>query len=177
MKQVHNKLIALCISTSLCSALLSGCGAGSGDAGTQTQAPVQTEVQGETQASAETQAQTSAGTQEQTAADSDTAAASTQDGSEDSVYVEPIAGISGDFICGMDASAVLAEENSGVIYYNFDGEEQDVFETLSQSGVNYIRLRVWNDPYDEDGNGYGGGNNDVATAGELGNRVWHEGVH
>lgn len=26
MKQVHNKLIALCISTSLCSALLSGCG-------------------------------------------------------------------------------------------------------------------------------------------------------
>ena len=125
MKQVHNKLIALCISTSLCSALLSGCGAGSGDAGTQTQAPVQTEVQGETQAPAETQAQTSAGTQEQTAADSDTAAASTQDGSEDSVYVEPIAGISGDFICGMDASAVLAEENSGVIYYNFDGEEQD----------------------------------------------------
>lgn len=176
MKQVHNKLIALCISTSLCSALLSGCGAGSGDAGTQTQAPVQTEVQGETQAPAETQAQTSAGTQEQTAADSDTATASTQDGSEDSVYVEPIAGISGDFICGMDASAVLAEENSGVIYYNFDGEEQDVFETLSQSGVNYIRLRVWNDPYDEDGNGYGGGNNDVATAVELGMRATEYGM-
>lgn len=89
MKQVHNKLIALCISTSLCSALLSGCGAGSRDAGTQTQAPVQTEVQGETQAPAETQAQASAETQEQasaetqaqTEADSDTAAASTQDGS------------------------------------------------------------------------------------------------
>lgn len=36
--------------------------------------------------------------------------------------------------------------------------------TLAQAGVNYIRLRIWNDPYDENGNGYGGGNNDVATA-------------
>ena len=39
----------------------------------------------------------------------------------------------------------------------YDGKEQDVFETLAESGVNYIRLRVWNDPYDKDGNGYGGG--------------------
>ena len=80
------------------------------------------------------------------------------------IYVEPIPDISDDFIRGMDASAVLAEENSGVKYYNYDGEEQDVFMTLAQSGVNYIRLRVWNDPYDENGNGYGGGNNDVETA-------------
>lgn len=56
----------------------------------------------------------------------------------------------------MDASSVLAEEKSGVKYYNFDGEEQDVFQTLAEGGVNYIRLRVWNDPYDADGNGYGG---------------------
>lgn len=182
MKKIHSKLIALCISTSLCSAILSGCGAGSVESGTQTQAPVQTEIQSELQTPAETQAQTSAEMQEQassetqTAADSDTAAASTQDGSEDSVYVDPVSGISEDFICGMDASAVLAEENSGVIYYNFDGEEQDVFETLSQSGVNYIRLRVWNDPYDADGNGYGGGNNDVATAVELGMRATEYGM-
>ena len=39
----------------------------------------------------------------------------------------------------MDVSAVLALENSGVKYYNFDGEEQDVFMTLAQAGVNYIR--------------------------------------
>lgn len=43
-----------------------------------------------------------------------------------------------------------------------------MFETLAQSGVNYIRLRVWNDPYDENGNGYGGGNNDLTTAMKLG---------
>lgn len=87
------------------------------------------------------------------------------------VYVEAIPDISDDFIRGMDASSVLVEEKSSVKYYNFEGEEQDVFMTLAQAGVNYIRLRVWNDPYDQNGNGYGGGNNDVATAIELGKRA------
>ena len=95
---------------------------------------------------------------------------------ESDIYVEPIDGISDDFIRGMDASAVLSVENSGAKYYNFDGEEQDVFETLAQAGVNYIRLRVWNDPYDEDGNGYGGGDNDLATAIELGKRATQYGM-
>ena len=99
------------------------------------------------------------------------------EGPEDStVYVEPVDGISDDFYRGMDVSAVLALENSGVKYYNFDGEEQDVFMTLAQAGVNYIRLRVWNDPYDENGNGYGGGNNDVATAITLGQRATQYGM-
>ena len=95
---------------------------------------------------------------------------------ESTVYVEPVDGISDDFYRGMDVSAVLALENSGVKYYNFDGEEQDVFMTLAQAGVNYIRLRVWNDPYDENGNGYGGGNNDVATAITLGQRATKYGM-
>ena len=99
------------------------------------------------------------------------------DGLEESgVFVQPIADISDDFIRGMDASAVLAVENSGAKYYGFDGEEQDVFKTLAEAGVNYIRLRVWNDPYDENGNGYGGGNNDVATAIELGKRATQYGM-
>ena len=95
---------------------------------------------------------------------------------ESTIFVEPVDGISDDFYRGMDASAVLALENSGVKYYNFDGEEQDVFMTLAQAGVNYIRLRVWNDPYDENGNGYGGGNNDVATAIALGQRATKYGM-
>ena len=99
------------------------------------------------------------------------------DGPEESeIYVEPIADLSDDFIRGMDASSVLVEEKSGVKYYNYEGEEQDVFMTLAQSGVNYIRLRVWNDPYDENGNGYGGGNNDLATAIELGKRATKYGM-
>ena len=99
------------------------------------------------------------------------------DASEESgIFVQPIEEISDEFIRGMDASAVLAVENSGAKYYGFDGEEQDVFKTLAEAGVNYIRLRVWNDPYDENGNGYGGGNNDVATAIELGRRATQYGM-
>ena len=92
------------------------------------------------------------------------------------IYVEPVKGIEDDFIRGMDASSVLSVENSGAKYYGFDGNEQDVFQTLAESGVNYIRLRVWNDPYDENGNGYGGGNNDVETAIELGKRATKYGM-
>ncbi len=89
---------------------------------------------------------------------------------------EVASGISEDFIMGMDASSVLVEENSGVKYYDFDGNEADVFKVLADSGINYIRIRVWNDPYDADGNGYGGGNNDVATAIELGKRATEYGM-
>ena len=95
---------------------------------------------------------------------------------ESEIFVEPIPDISDDFIRGMDASAVLVLENSGVTYYNYEGEEQDVYMTLAQSGVNYIRLRVWNDPYDENGNGYGGGNNDLETAIILGQRATKYGM-
>ena len=95
---------------------------------------------------------------------------------ESSIYLDPIEGLSADFIRGMDASSVLAQEKSGVKYYGFDGQEQDVFKTLAQSGVNYIRLRVWNDPFDKDGNGYGGGNNDVETAIILGKRASEYGM-
>ncbi len=83
----------------------------------------------------------------------------------------PIEGLPEDFIFGMDASSLLVEENSGVKFYNEDGAEQDALKTFADSGINYVRLRVWNDPYDENGNGYGGGNNDLATAITLGKRA------
>ena len=75
------------------------------------------------------------------------------------------------YILGMDASSVIVEENSGVKYYDFEGNEADVFKVLSDSGVNYIRVRVWNDPFDAEGHGYGGGNNDLATAIAIGKRA------
>lgn len=87
------------------------------------------------------------------------------------VYIEPIEGLREDFIRGVDISSVLVEEESGVVYYNEAGQEQDIFQTLAEHGVNYIRVRVWNDPYDENGNGYGGGNNDTAKAAEIGRRA------
>jgi len=90
---------------------------------------------------------------------------------EAEIYVEKIDGLSEDFIKGVDISTVIVEEKSGVVYYNKEGEVQDIFKTLADAGVNYIRVRVWNDPYDKNGMGYGGGNNDVATAAEIGRRA------
>lgn len=151
----HKHLLALCLSTVLIMGSLSGCGSqGSATADTIAEPAVSATV----------------GT-------TDNTAFPLPEGPEEStIFVEPVDGISDDFYRGMDASAVLALENSGVKYYNFDGEEQDVFMTLAQAGVNYIRLRVWNDPYDENGNGYGGGNNDVATAIALGQRATKYGM-
>ena len=88
-----------------------------------------------------------------------------------SVFVEKVEGLEEDFILGMDASCVPALEASGVKYYNFDGQEQDVFRTLAENGINYIRVRVWNDPFDSSGRGYGGGNCTIDTALEIGKRA------
>ena len=81
-----------------------------------------------------------------------------------------------DFILGMDISSLLAEEASGVRYFNFAGEEQDLLQILADSGLTHIRVRVWNHPYDADGNGYGGGNNDVEKAVEIGRRATAAGL-
>lgn len=85
--------------------------------------------------------------------------------------VEPVDGLSSDFIKGMDISSIISLEKSGVVYYDYDGKPQDIFLTLSESGVNYIRVRIWNDPFDSDGNGYGGGNCDAANAAKIGKRA------
>ncbi len=92
------------------------------------------------------------------------------------LYVEKVEYLPEDFIMGVDASSVIAEEESGVKYYNFAGEEQDVFATLAESGVNYVRVRVWNHPYDAQGNGYGGGNNDIEKAILIGQRCAAVGI-
>ena len=92
------------------------------------------------------------------------------------LYVEKVENLSDDFIMGMDASCVPALENSGVKYYNFAGQEQDVYQTLAEAGVNYIRVRVWNNPYDAEGHGYGGGNCDIQNALAIGKRATKYGM-
>jgi arabinogalactan endo-1,4-beta-galactosidase len=89
----------------------------------------------------------------------------------DSLYVKKVENMENDFIMGMDMSSVISEEASGVKFYNFKGEESDVFKVVSENGVNYIRVRVWNNPYDKDGHGYGGGNCDINTAIAIGKRA------
>ena len=93
-----------------------------------------------------------------------------------SLYVRKVENMPADFILGMDASAVPALEASGVKYYNFKGEEQDVFQTLAECGVSMIRVRVWNDPFDAEGHGFGGGNCTADTAAEIGKRAAQYGL-
>lgn len=96
--------------------------------------------------------------------------------SSDSLYVKKVENLSDDFIMGMDASCVPALEASGVKYFDHDGNEKDVYEILSMNGINYIRVRVWNDPFDKDGNGYGGGNCDIDNAIAVGKRATQYGL-
>lgn len=179
MKRYRKKLLALFISASLVSATLAGCDSPNTTSTRTAQSTATSEATTET---VPPETPTLEATVTNTASTPNveqldvTPFPLPNASEESSIYLEPIAGISDDFIRGMDASAVLVNENSGVTYYNHDGEEQDVFMTLAQSGVNYIRLRVWNDPYDENGNGYGGGNNDVPTAIELGKRATKYGM-
>ena len=87
------------------------------------------------------------------------------------ILVNQIENIPEDFLMGADVSSLLSLENSGVIFYDFQGQPADLLEVLRDSGVNCIRVRVWNDPFDEAGRGYGGGNCDLNTALELGRRA------
>lgn len=87
------------------------------------------------------------------------------------INVKKVEGISEDTIKGVDISSIISLEESGVKFYNFDNKEQDIFKTFSEAGANYVRVRVWNDPYDSDKNGYGGGNNDIEKAIEIGQRA------
>ena len=95
---------------------------------------------------------------------------------DDGIIIERIDFKNPYFIRGMDVSSVISLEQSGVTYKNENGETEDLFKILSDYGVNYIRVRVWNDPYDSNGNGYGGGNNDVEKACEIGRRAARYGM-
>ena len=89
------------------------------------------------------------------------------------IYVEKVTAADVDFITGVDVSSYVSEKNSGVKFYDFDGNElsdQGFFNFLAGCGVNYVRVRVWNDPTDGNGNAYGGGNCDLEVARKIG--VW-----
>lgn len=95
---------------------------------------------------------------------------------EAGVRVEKVESLSPDFAMGADVSSLLSLEESGVVYYGFDGQQQDALKTLSEAGVNYIRVRVWVDPFDSAGNGYGGGDCTAETAAQIGARAAEYGM-
>ncbi len=95
---------------------------------------------------------------------------------EADIFVEKVEGLDNEFIKGVDVSSIISLENSGVEFYNEAGDVQDIFTTMKEAGVNYSRVRIWNDPYDSEGNGYGGGNNDLEKAIEIGKRSTANGM-
>ena len=95
------------------------------------------------------------------------------------IKIDKISNLPSDFIKGVDVSSYISEKNSGVKYYDFEGNELDdqgFFDLLASCGVNYIRIRVWHNPYDEKGNGYGGGTNDLEKAKKIGQWATNAGM-
>ena len=68
-----------------------------------------------------------------------------------------------DFMMGVDASMVHQVIESGGKYFDQEGRQQDVFQIMALSGVNYLRVRIWNDPWSPIGI-RGGGSLDLETA-------------
>lgn len=91
------------------------------------------------------------------------------------IQVEPIDNLSEDFPLGIDISMVQQVLDCGGTYYNADGVAENVYRILKDNGVNYVRIRLWNDPYNyfTDENGveqkvpYGGGICDLDTVTEM----------
>ncbi len=96
------------------------------------------------------------------------------------VIVPEIKGLSNDYIMGMDISSIIEVEEAGGVYYDWDGKEVDLFEFLADSGINYIRIRLWNAPYvsynDPTSGSFQGGGNDLETDLKIAKRAVDAGM-
>jgi arabinogalactan endo-1,4-beta-galactosidase len=91
------------------------------------------------------------------------------------VTVKPIEGIGKSFMMGADVSMLDWIERQGGRYYDEKGKAGDCLAILKANGVNWIRLRIWNDPVNaadiveggktlsKAGDPVGGGNCDLAA--------------
>lgn len=92
------------------------------------------------------------------------------------VFVTPVENLPDDFLFAADVSSVLSLENSGVRFYDASGAQADLFALLKAGGFRAVRVRLWVDPFDENGNAYGGGVCDTPTAAEIGRRAAQAGL-
>lgn len=107
------------------------------------------------------------------------APAGADDGPVDAgITVPRVEGMGEDWINGADFSSVLSLEESGVTFRDLAGNEADLFEVLADAGVNWARVRVWNEPHLEADptKGYGAGNVDADRATEIGVRATDAGM-
>lgn len=54
--------------------------------------------------------------------------------------------IKGELIRAVDLSSLPQIELTNAVFYNLNGQEEDILTTLKNSGVNTVRLRIWNNP-------------------------------
>lgn len=102
-----------------------------------------------------------------------------QNALEAPIWVKKVDGLSQDFICGVDISSYVSITQSGATFKDFEGnvlDDKGFFKLLKDSGVNYVRIKIWNDPYDSNKKGYGGGNSDLEKAKILGKLATDQGM-
>ncbi|MBR1797382.1 MAG: glycosyl hydrolase 53 family protein [Clostridiales bacterium] len=75
-----------------------------------------------------------------------------------------------EYIKGADVSTLIEEEAHGARYYD-NGAQGDLLDILKTYGFNWVRIRLWNDPYAEDGTPYGAGTNDLKTYVKIARRA------
>ena len=80
------------------------------------------------------------------------------------------------YILGADIGSIIEVENAGGKFYDNDRYHvEDVMEILSYYGINWVRIRLWNDPYSSIstpyGRPYGAGTNDIEKAIEITKRA------
>ncbi len=67
--------------------------------------------------------------------------------SSESAAVSPVPALE---IRGVDTSSLPQVEDKGGVFYDANGQAQDIFEILADHGINYVRLKLWHTP----ANGY-----------------------
>lgn len=75
----------------------------------------------------------------------------------------------------MDISTLKEVEGLGGRFFDH-GQEKDVLDILRSYDVNAVRLRLWNNPYTDEGEPFGAGTNDLATTMELTKRALDKGM-
>lgn len=99
------------------------------------------------------------------------------------ITVQPVSNLRADFMMGADISMLDQIERNGGKYYDLQGAQKDCLAILKENGVNWIRLRLWNNPINDSdvieggrtisrmGEPRGGGNNDLTTTIRLAKRA------
>ncbi|MDQ0169733.1 glycosyl hydrolase 53 family protein [Paenibacillus tundrae] len=81
-----------------------------------------------------------------------------------------VQGYQDDFIRGVDISTLTAIEDKQGKFLDSNGTERDLLDILKDRGVNYVRIRLWNDPQKS------GGYNDKEDVLRLAKRVKEKGM-